>query len=92
MYTEEPDGYVPNLPMKQVPVMSHVEFSSTNIKKATKAMKKNESPRLDGLHPMILKENGEQLAEPLKIISEISFSTGQLPMDWRTMTISAVFK
>lgn len=81
VFTEEPGGGVPSLPTKLAPVMSNVEFSLANIKKAIKAMKKNKSPGPDGLHPRRVKEGGEQLAEPLKILFEKSYSTGQLPMD-----------
>ena len=38
---------------------------------------------LDGIHPRILRELAEELAKPLSIIYQQSWSTGEVPDDWK---------
>jgi len=46
----------------------------------------------DGMHPRVLGELAEVVAEPLSIIFERSWRTGEVPMDWRKANVTPVFK
>ena len=46
----------------------------------------------DGVHPRVLKELVEVIAEPLSIIFERSWITGEGPEDWRIANVTPVFK
>ena len=46
----------------------------------------------DGVHPQVLRELLEVVAEPLSVIYQRSWRTGEVPEDWRTASVSPVFK
>ena len=92
VFTNEPEGNMPSLPVREVQVMPVIEFTIEKIKKAIRKLKKNKSPGPDKIHPRFIKEGIDQLAEPLKLIFEHSFNFGEIPMDWSLAFITATFK
>jgi len=46
----------------------------------------------DGMHPQVLRELADVIAEPLFIISERSWRTGEVPEDWRRANVTSLFK
>uniref|UniRef100_A0A8D0CDV4 Reverse transcriptase domain-containing protein n=1 Tax=Salvator merianae TaxID=96440 RepID=A0A8D0CDV4_SALMN len=50
------------------------------------------SPGPDGLHPRVLKELAGVIAEPLAVIFENSWRTGEVPDDWRRANVVPIFK
>uniref|UniRef100_A0A8B9DSV2 Reverse transcriptase domain-containing protein n=1 Tax=Anser cygnoides TaxID=8845 RepID=A0A8B9DSV2_ANSCY len=46
----------------------------------------------DGMHPRVLRELAEVIAELLYIIFERSWRTGEVPEDWRIASVTPVFK
>ena len=46
----------------------------------------------EGMHPCVLRELAEVIAEPLSIIFERSWRTGEVPEDWRIANVTPVFK
>jgi len=46
----------------------------------------------DGMHPQVLRELTDVVAEPLSIIFERSWRTGEVPEDWRKANVTPVFK
>jgi len=46
----------------------------------------------DGMHPRVLRELADVLAEPLFIIFERSWRTGEVPEDWRIANVTPIFK
>ena len=47
---------------------------------------------LDGVHPRVLKELAEVVAEPLSIISEKSWLSDEVPDDWRKGYVTPIYK
>ena len=92
VFTNELEGSVPSLPVKDVHVMPIIEFSVEKIKKAINKLKKNKSPGPDKIHPRFIKEGKDQLAEPLKLIFEHSFNLGEIPLAWSLAFITAIYK
>uniref|UniRef100_A0A8C0JDI9 Uncharacterized protein n=1 Tax=Chelonoidis abingdonii TaxID=106734 RepID=A0A8C0JDI9_CHEAB len=50
------------------------------------------SPGADEMHPRILKELTEEISEPLAIIFEKSWKTGDIPEDWKRAKIVIILK
>jgi len=46
----------------------------------------------DGMHPRVLRELEDVIGEPLSVIFERSWRTGEVPEDWRKATVTAIFK
>ena len=44
------------------------------------------------MHPRVLRELADVIAEPLSIIFERSWRTGEVPEDWRKAFVTPVFK
>jgi len=52
----------------------------------------HKSMGLDGMHPRVLRELADVFAEPLSIIFETSWRTGEVPEDWRKANVTPIFK
>jgi len=52
----------------------------------------HKSMGLNGMHPRVLRELADVVAEPLSIIFERSWRTGEMPEDWRKANVTPVFK
>lgn len=46
----------------------------------------------DGMHPQVLSGLAGAIAEPLSIILEMSWRTGEVPEDWRKTSVTPVFR
>jgi len=46
----------------------------------------------DGMHPRELRELADVFAEPLSIVFERSWRTGEVPEDWRKANVTPIFK
>ncbi|PKU28055.1 rna-directed dna polymerase from mobile element jockey-like [Limosa lapponica baueri] len=46
----------------------------------------------DGIHPRVLRELAEVLTEPLSIIYQQSWQTGEVPVDWRLANVTPIHK
>ena len=70
-----------SIPIRQVPTLKIIDFSTNKIGKVLDFMKKSKSPGPESIHPRIIKEGGEKLALPLSMLFEKSFNTGQIRED-----------
>ncbi|KAJ7422637.1 hypothetical protein WISP_37002 [Willisornis vidua] len=46
----------------------------------------------DGIHPRILKQQTDVIAQPLSVIFEWSWESGDVPADWKLMKVVLIFK
>ncbi|PKU36355.1 rna-directed dna polymerase from mobile element jockey-like [Limosa lapponica baueri] len=52
----------------------------------------HKSVGLDGIHPRVLRELAGELTKPLSIIYQQSWSTGEVPGDWRVANVTPIYK
>ncbi|CAC5386630.1 unnamed protein product [Mytilus coruscus] len=93
VFTKEPDGVVPSpTPVLVTNVMSNQKIKEEVVLKHLNALKIDKSPGMDKLHPRLLKEITESLANPLCIIYNQSLESKTVPNDWKNAMISTIFK
>ncbi|KFW84296.1 hypothetical protein N336_05568, partial [Phalacrocorax carbo] len=52
----------------------------------------HKSMGLDRIHPGVLRELVEVLTEPLSILYQQSWLTGEVPVDWRSGNVTPIYK
>ena len=67
-------------------------FDLDDITNRLKKLNVNKSPGSDLIHPRILYETAYQIAYPLKLIFESSFSKKCLPSEWKYANITPIYK
>ncbi len=72
--------------------MDDIEISLEEVKEKLKKINVNKSPGPDGIHPIILYELRDELAYPLVKMFNLSIRSEELPRDWRSANITAVYK
>jgi hypothetical protein len=88
--TVKPGGVLPTISSEQC--MINVSFDVETVQRKLSLLNVNKSPGPDNIHPRVLKEAASVLAFPLCQIFRCSLETGQLPLDWRSGNISAIYK
>ena len=71
---------------------SYVDISKEAVLIKLLKLKEDKSPGPDGIHPMVLKSCAVAVADPLSRIYQESFDSGIIPNDWKTATITPIFK
>jgi hypothetical protein len=93
VFTNEPDGEIPNIePITIEHDCLEIFFQEKEVMKLLQDLNVNKSPCPDGLHPKMLKELSEALVKPLTIIYNTSLSLGTVPDSWKEGNITALFK
>ncbi|KAF4800774.1 hypothetical protein TURU_040564 [Turdus rufiventris] len=46
----------------------------------------------DGIHPRVMRELADELAQPLSIIYQQSWLTGEVPGDWKLASVTPIYK
>ena len=72
--------------------LSDVTISFDDVKSLLRKVNPNKSAGDDGIHPRILKECADQLAEPLCKIFRLSVDTGIVSKSWKCATVTPIFK
>ncbi|KFQ41139.1 hypothetical protein N333_05105, partial [Nestor notabilis] len=57
-----------------------------------KNLKVHKSMGPDEIHPQVLKELANEVAQPLSIIFERSWQSGEVPDDWKKGNVTPIFK
>lgn len=72
--------------------ISELNITRENIKKKISNLKADKAPGFDRIVPQILKENADQLCDPIEYILKESTESGIIPSDWKRANITPIFK
>ena len=91
---DEPVGEIPRLPPKQLstPPLETINVTTEMVLKKLKNLETSKSPGPDEIHPRILKEAATSIAPALAQLYNTSLKSHDVPDEWRTALITAIFK
>ena len=92
VFTIEPEDLLPELNLKNIPVINEIEINLDIVKKKLDALLINKSSGPDGLSARVLKEMSDVIAVPVYILFKNSLQTGSIPKIWKTANITAIYK
>ena len=72
--------------------MKQMQIEKKDIVKETQKLKHNKSPGPDGIHPKLIINLGETIAEPLALIFNKSLKLKSIPDQWKQARIHAIYK
>jgi hypothetical protein len=93
VFTRESPDNVPEAEQQEIHTeMSRIEVTREQIKTKIIDLRKDSVPGPDGITPLMLKELGASILEPLEIIFKKSLDNGDVPDEWKTATVTPIFK
>nr|VZI25368.1 unnamed protein product [Spirometra erinaceieuropaei] len=90
--TSEPAFSSPAYEDDETPTLEAILFTETIVRNELLNLKESTSPGPDAIPAKLLKELASEMSKPLALIFQISFVTGCLPSDWKSATITPLFK
>ena len=90
----EPDGELPDISDKELitPPLSSIHVTEEMVLKKLKNLDPSKSPGPDEIHPRVLKETSTAIAPALTVLYNNILTSHDVPEDWRTAIITAIFK
>ena len=92
VFTKEDLNNIPTLSSRTDQILNKVEITSIQMRDKLKSLKPSKSPGPDGIHPRVLRELADVIADPLKQIFDKSLSEGKLPSEWKDAEVRPIFK
>nr|VZI30292.1 unnamed protein product [Spirometra erinaceieuropaei] len=90
--TSEPDFFSPAYEDLETPALEAVFFTETFVRNDLLNLKESTSTGPDAIPTKLLKELALEMSKTLALIFQTSFLTGCLPSDWKSATITPLFK
>ena len=93
VFTQESDGDIPTLESRTDRRLNELLVTPQMVAKELKDLNLNKScGPSDELHPRLLYELADLIAEPVAILFNATLKGGDLPMDWKKATITPIYK
>ena len=91
---EEPVGDIPRLPRKELktPPLHKIKVTEEMVLMKLNNLNTTKSSGPDEIHPRILKETAKSIAPALTALYNNILNSHEIPEDWRSAIISALFK
>ena len=70
----------------------NVAFSHERVRTALSQLKRFKSTGSDGVHPYVLRECSDDLANTMSILFKKSFKLGVVPSSWKEANVTPIFK
>ena len=91
-FTQEDETNIPQPEGCPYPPMPDIEIGRDGVLKLLKKINPNKASGPDMIPARILKDLAEELAPFLTEIFQRSLADGEVPMDWRSANVTAIFK
>ena len=92
VFTHEPPGELPDFRSRTEKIIDNLVITEQMIREQIKMLDVNKSFGPDEIHPRMLVELVDHLAEPLAIIMNKSLSSGTVPNDWKIAHVTPIYK
>lgn len=92
VFTREPSGSIPSIPLRTTEVVNNLEISVKMILSELKKLNVNKSCGPDAVHPRMLKELAGLIAVPITFLLNKTLEKNEIPLDWKMAYVSPIFK
>ena len=92
VFTTEDNSDLPEFSTRCHSEVPRIVVTVEMVKKRLEKLDTSKSAGPDGLHPRLLRECADVLAEPLALLYQLSLDSGQVPSQWKKSVISPIFK
>ncbi len=92
VFTREKDAEIEPSTQEVRHIMNELEVTPELVRKKLAQLKPSKSPGPDSIHPRVLRELKDVLAEPICLLFKASINEGVLPQDWKCSNITAIHK
>ena len=91
---EEPEGELPTLSPRALKTdpLTDLTITTEAVEKKLSKLDITKSSGPDKVHSRILKEAKTPIAKALAVIYNNSIATGEIPQEWRSATITPIYK
>ena len=91
-FTNEPEGAIPDFQQRTVIPIDNMIITNAMVYNKLKDLDPNKSFGPDEIHPKMLIEIADYVAEPLAIIMNKTLENGTLPDDWKMAHVTPIYK
>jgi Reverse transcriptase (RNA-dependent DNA polymerase)/Endonuclease-reverse transcriptase len=92
IFTREDRTNIPAKAMETENRLDRIQLSRAEVTLKLRKLRPDSAAGPDNIHPKLLVECAEELAEPLCLIFRRSLSNNEVPADWKTATVAPIFK
>ena len=93
VFTKENLDSVPKCESKKLKTeLSSINIDTNTVLKLLRTLDVSKSAGPDGMHPKVLKEMSDLLAEVLAVIFRTSLNEGKIPYQWKDANVTPLFK
>jgi hypothetical protein len=86
------DGVLPQFPVRTTGRLFDIDITEDLVVAALNKIRIDGAPGPDNIAAAFLKTLASELAEPLRTIFEVSFRRNEIPTDWLSANVTAVYK
>ena len=93
VFTKEEFGPLPKPPNYQYETeLKEIDITEKQVKKILSQLNRDKASGPDNISPKILTSAATTLSYPVTLLFRLSLANGEIPEDWRTATVSPIFK
>ena len=92
VFTQEPNGEVPNLREKTENYLSNLVVTEEMVKNKILSLNVHKSSGPDEIHPRLLTALADFISKPIALLFNKTIEVGEMPKDWKRAYVSPIYK